>query len=57
MWQLEFRAPGAAVIFTDVAKAFEKVLLMVAWCQTMNFVFSQRVLGVLCGVFEFQRTE
>ena len=48
--------PGTAVIVTDVAKASERVLLMVAWCQTMNFVFSQRILRVLCGVFELQRT-
>ena len=48
--------PGAAVIVADVAKPFERVLLMVAWCQTMNFVFLERILRVLCGVFELQRT-
>ena len=35
--------PGAAVILTDVAQAFGRVLLIVAWCQTMKFVFSQRI--------------
>ena len=45
--------PGAAVILTDVAKAFERILLMVAWCQTMKFVFSQKDLK---GAVWFLRT-
>ena len=39
--------PGAAVILTDVAKAFERVLLIVAGCQTMKFVFSQTITAFL----------
>ena len=39
----------------DLAKAFERVSLLLAWAWATPFSFPRKILRVLCGYFEHQR--
>ena len=39
----------------DLAKAFERVSLLVVWPGATHFCFTRKILRVLCGYFEHQR--
>ena len=39
----------------DLAKAFERVSLLVVWAWVTHFSFPRKILRVLCGCFEHQR--
>ena len=39
----------------DLARAFERVSLFVAWVWATHFSFTRKILRVLCGYFEHQR--
>ena len=46
---------GAATLVLDLAKAFERVGLLVVWAWATHFCFPKKVLRVLCGCLEHQR--
>ena len=46
---------GAVALVLDLAKAFERVSLPVAWARATHFDFPRKILRVLCGYFEHQR--
>ena len=46
---------GATTLVVDLAKAFEKVHLAVAWSWAMYYGFRQSVHTVLCGYFAHER--
>ena len=39
----------------DLAKAFERVSLLVVWAWATHFSFPRKILRVLCGFFGHQR--
>ena len=43
---------GAVALVLDLAKAFERVSLLVVWAWATHFSFSRKILRVLCGYFE-----
>ena len=45
----------AVALVLDLAKAFERVSLLVVWAWATHFSFSRKILRVLCGYFEHQR--
>ena len=56
MEMFKYRAPeedqGASLL--DLAKAFERVSLLVVWAWATHFIFPTKILRV-CGYFEHQR--
>ena len=46
---------GAVALVMDLAKAFERVTLLVVWAWARHFSFPRKTLRVLCGYFEHQR--
>ena len=46
---------GASTLVVDLAKADEKVQLIVVWSWAMHTGFPQRVLRVFCGYFAHAR--
>ena len=46
---------GAVALVLDLAKAFERVSLLVVWAWATHFSFPRKVLRVLCGCFKHQR--
>ena len=40
---------GALASVLDLAKAFERVGLLVVWAWAMHFSFPRKILRVLCG--------
>ena len=47
---------GAVALVLDLAKAFERVSLPVVWAWATHFSFPRKILHVLCGYFEHQRS-
>ena len=47
---------GAVALVLDLAKAFERVSLPVVWAWATHFSFPRKILRVLCGYFEHQRS-
>ena len=45
---------GAVALMLDLAKAFERVSLLVVWAWATHFCFPRKILRVLCGFFEHQ---
>ena len=45
----------AVALVLDLAKAFERVSLLVVWAWATHFSFPRKMLRVLCGYFEHQR--
>ena len=41
---------GAVALVLDLAKAFERVNLLVVWTWAKHFSFPRKILRVLCGV-------
>ena len=67
-WQQKYRAEWDATdgrnggaqrtvweILLDLAKAFERVSLLVVWAWAKHFGFPREILRVFCGYFEHQR--
>ena len=48
---------GAVALVLDLAKAFERVSLPVAWVWATHFSLPRKILRVPCGYFEHQRGE
>ena len=48
---------GAVALVLDLAKAFERVSLLVVWAWATHFSFPRKTLRVLCGYSEHQRRE
>ena len=46
---------GAVTLVLDLAKAVERVSLLVVWAWATRFSFPRKILRVLCGYFEHQR--
>ena len=46
---------GAVALVLDLAKAFERVSLLVMWAWATHFSFPSKILRVLCRYFEHQR--
>ena len=46
---------GTVALVLDLAKAFERVSLPVAWIWATHFGFPRKILRVLCGYFEHQK--
>ena len=46
---------GAVALVLDLAKAFDRVSLVVVWAWATHFSFPRKILRVLCGYFEHQR--
>ena len=46
---------GAVALVLDLAKAFERVSLLVVWVWATHFCFPRKILRVLCGFCEHQR--
>ena len=46
---------GALALVLDLAKALERVSLLVVWAWATHFSFPRKILRVLCGYFEHQR--
>ena len=46
---------GTLALVLDLAKAFERVSLLVVWAWATHFRFPRKILRVLCGYFEHQR--
>ena len=46
---------GAVALVLDLAKALERVRLLVVWARATHFCFPRKTLRVLCGYFERQR--
>ena len=46
---------GALALVLDLAKAFERVSLLVFWAWATHFSLPRKILRVLCGYFEHQR--
>ena len=54
--QRRVQLEGCAVaLVLDLAKAFERVSLLVVWAWATHFCFPRKILRVLCGHFENQR--
>ena len=47
---------GAVALVLDLAKAFERVSLPVVWAWATHLSFPRKILRVLCGYFEHQRS-
>ena len=45
---------GALALVLDLAKAYERVSLLVVWAWATHFSFPRKILRVLCGYFEHQ---
>ena len=43
---------GALALVLDLAKAFERVSLLVVWAWATHFSFPKKILRVFCGYFE-----
>ena len=46
---------GAVALVRGLAKAFERVSLLVVWALATHFSFPRKILRVLCRYFEHQR--
>ena len=46
---------GALAVVLNLAKASERVSLLVVWASATHFSFPWKILRVLCGYFEHQR--
>ena len=55
VYQAGEKDPGAVALVLDLAKAFERVSLLVVWAWATHFSFPRKILRVLCGYFEHQR--
>ena len=49
------RRPGSSSLGLGLAKAFERVSLLVVWAWTTHFSFPTKISRVLCGFYEHQR--
>ena len=47
---------GAVALVLDLTKAFERVSLPVVWAWATHFSFPRKILRVLRGCFEHQRS-
>ena len=47
---------GAVALVLDPAKGFKRVSFLVVWARAAHFIFPRKILRVLCGYFEHQRT-
>ena len=51
----EAEEQGAVALVLDLAKAFERVSLLLVWAWPTYFSFPRKILRVLCEYFEHQR--